>query len=173
MHGLQQMCESYLPPTGVKRAATLKMCSQRKKCIHLRKAAANLRIRLIRTGLRSSRLLCFPPLVLVHQLGQVGSLFRMADDQFMLQQFFGSWPLWKEEKWDERPMPTGKVCNDKPQTQQGYIQNWALCWGRPPQTPWEVCCRCPPVWAGCSLGWGITPSWDGAPSGAARLSPAR
>lgn len=53
------------------------------------------RVRLIRTGLCGSRLLCLPPLVLVHQLRQVGGLFRMANDQLMLQQLFGSRPLWK------------------------------------------------------------------------------
>lgn len=58
--------------------------------------AAHLRVGLIRAGLCSSRLLCLPPLVLVHQLSQVGSLFRVADDQFMFQQFFGSWPLRKQ-----------------------------------------------------------------------------
>lgn len=61
----------------------------------VRRTASDLRVRLIRTGLLGSRLLCLPPLVLVHQLSQVGSLFRMANDQLMLQQLFGSWPLRK------------------------------------------------------------------------------
>lgn len=73
---------------------------------------SDLRVRLIRTGLCGSGLLCLPPLVLVHQLRQVGGLFRMANNQLMLQQLFGSWPL--REGRDEHVMQeehTGKTKN--------------------------------------------------------------
>lgn len=61
----------------------------------VRRMVSDLRVRLIRTWLCGSWLFCLPPLVLVHQLSQVGGFFRMADDQLMLQQLFGSRPLWK------------------------------------------------------------------------------
>ena len=52
----------------------------------------DLRVRLIVAGFLP-RLLCFPPLVLVHQLWKVGCLLGVPDDQLVFQQLFGSWPL--------------------------------------------------------------------------------
>lgn len=141
--------------------------------LFLAETSTHLRVRLIWTGLGSSGLLSLPPLVLVHQLRQVWRLLRMSDDQFMLQQFFGSRPLQKEQKKESEAMQSGEIRQNICRITLDYIQNWALCWGRPRQTPWEVCSSCPRVWAGCSLEWGITPSWDGGLSEAARLSPAR
>lgn len=58
----------------------------------------NLRVGLIGAGLGGPGLLRLPPLVLVHQLRQVGGLFRVANDKLMLEQLFGSRPLWGH-KW--------------------------------------------------------------------------
>lgn len=85
----------------------------------------DLRVRLIRTGLCGSGLLCFPPFVLVHQLGQVRSLLGVADDQFVLEQFFGCWPLRGGRRADfSKVVISGTI---GPLNVHVCVQNWALC----------------------------------------------